>query len=122
MRIASSLAAASLLFVLAACSASQAPAQAGPAPTGPVVTTIDSLPATVEGTLVFDLDGGAEGDGVETYGSFQLGEDHLSVKMPTTLARSLEIPEDGARVRMTIGSEQVEDGDSTLVITAAQRL
>lgn len=119
MRIATVLASAGLLLFLGACGASEPSA---PAPTGPVVASLDTLPATVEGILVFDLEGGAEGDGNETYASLQFGEDALSVKMPTALARSLDLPEDGALVRVTIGSEEVDDGDSTLVITAAQRL
>ena len=121
MRIATALASAGLVLLLAACGPS-APGAPAPAPTGPVVASLDTLPATVEGTLVFDLEGGAAGDGTQTYATLQFGEDALSVKMPTALALLLDVPEDGARVRVTVGSEEVDDGDSTLVITAAQRL
>jgi hypothetical protein len=108
-------------LLLGACSES-APAGASASPTGPVVTSLDTLPATVEGTLYFDLEGGAEGDGTDVYATLLFKGDHLSVKLPVPLARLLDLPDEGARVRVTIGSEEIDDGDSTLVITAAQRL
>jgi hypothetical protein len=118
MRILALVAAACL--ALAACS-KPAPEAAAP-PVGPVSSSLDSLPATVEGRLVFDLEGGAEGDGQDVYATFDYQGNALSVKLPVPLARSLDLPEGGAPVRVTIGSEEIEDGDSTLVITAAQKL
>ena len=107
---------------LAVASCGQSAPEGAVAPSGPVSETLESLPATVEGRLVLDLEGGAEGEGQDVYAIFDFKGDALSVKLPVPLARSLDLPEDGAQVRVTIGSEEVEDGDSTLVITAAQTL
>jgi hypothetical protein len=111
---------ASTCLALAGCSPST-PAGAAP-PAYPVSATLETLPATVEGRLVFDLEGGAEGDGSEVHASFEFKGESLSVKLPVSLAKSLDLPEDGGLVRVTISSDEIEDGDSTLVITAAQKL
>jgi hypothetical protein len=122
MRIVPLLASVVLGALLLGACTEPAPAGATAGPTGPVVTSLDTLPATVEGTLHFDLEGGAEGDGTDVYATLLFKGDHLSVKLPVPLARLLDVPDEGARVRVTIGSEEIDDGDSTLVITAAQRL
>jgi hypothetical protein len=86
---------------------------------------LSSLPVTVEGVLVADV---AEGDVDEegtsefNFGTLTAGENELLIEVSGALLQSAGIPEEGARVRATLGSKSERFGANTYTITSLSRL
>lgn len=111
----------SLFLLLAACGGSD-PASTEPSAAG---AALASLPATVEGTVIFDVIEGDDefGDYANwNFGTLTLGEDEVLVEADGEVLRSLKIPDEGGRVRATVSSRRMEGDVPMYKITSIQAL
>jgi hypothetical protein len=85
----------------------------------------ESLPATVEGTLMVDISEGDDEFGAYAnfnFGNLVTGDKDLLVEVEGSLLGPIDLPEDGARVRATLGSQSGDAEFPTYKITALERL
>lgn len=112
-----------LAALAAGCGGSVSPPQ--PGSTSASASVLASLPATVEGSVVFDV---IEGDGEFgdyadwNFGTLTLDGEDIVVEADGAVLQSLQLPESGGRVRATISSVKTESGVPMYRITSIEAL
>ena len=109
----------SIALLVSACGGS------GPASQTSAGSVVATLPATVEGDVIFDVIEGDDefGDyGNWNFGTLTVESEEILVEADGPVLKNLKLPEEGGRVRATISSVKQEAGDSLYKTTSIQSL
>jgi hypothetical protein len=92
------------------------------------IPALATLPANVEGFLVWDASVGEDeeanqgrGLGDTSMGTLKVGDHELFIEAETRVLEAAGVPVEGARVRATLGSRDGDD-DPVYLVTAVTRL
>lgn len=108
-----------LCVLVAGCGRSASDTTSSPT----AVAGLESLPATVEGEVLFDVIEGDDefGDyGNWNFGTLKIGSEEVLVEADGEVLQDLKIPEEGGRVVATISSVKIESEVPMYKITSIQ--
>jgi hypothetical protein len=87
--------------------------------------SLATLPVNVEGMLTVDVaegDVNEEGSSEFNFGTLTVENEDISIQVSGSILQSANLPDEGGKVRATLGSKTEQFGETFYTITSLQRL